>query len=356
MNLNIKIRGNDKKEIFKLLMILTAINILITIVVFMFANVQILKTIILYIMSVVYVGLAIYIIKKENEEVTTTAKESFENKYDPILTRFFIKNEFTLDNELLNAEIYYLIKKGYVYVDKEKNMLKLKDRNQFKQMDALEKIDSNKIREYSSDEIPSYESMFIGKMLFAFHDEIELNEFRRNQKENYYLQRGEICKLTMEKMILYEIEKRQMMGTTNNFNFISIAGILNIITSIILFMVMGRFNIILLLATIINIALNAIIIKNENILSYKYSEEITKYIDDLLEYVEILRKKNNDSKPISIVNQSNSEENELDTELKENQDELSEENEDNSDIVKQEDNLYSDEELALLFGIQKLEF
>ena len=47
MNLNIKIRGNDKKEIFKLLMILTAINILITIVVFMFANVQILKTIIL---------------------------------------------------------------------------------------------------------------------------------------------------------------------------------------------------------------------------------------------------------------------------------------------------------------------
>ena len=147
-----------------------------------------------------------------------------------------------------------------------------------------------------------------------------------------------------------------MMGTTNNFNFISIAGILNIITSIILFMVMGRFNIILLLATIINIALNAIIIKNENILSYKYSEEITKYIDDLLEYVEILKKKNNDSKPISIVNQSNSAENELDTELKEKQDELSEENEDNSDIVKQEDNLYSNEELALLFGIQKLEF
>ena len=69
-----------------------------------------------------------------------------------------------------------------------------------------------------------------------------------------------------------------------------------------------------------------------------------------------LKKKNNDSKPISIVNQSNSAENELDTELKEKQDELSEENEDNSDIVKQEDNLYSDEELALLFGIQKLEF
>ncbi len=69
-----------------------------------------------------------------------------------------------------------------------------------------------------------------------------------------------------------------------------------------------------------------------------------------------MKKKNNDSKPRSIVNQSNSAENELDTELKENQDELSEENEDNRDIVKQEDNLYSNEELALLFGIQKLEF
>ena len=291
-NLDIKIRGNDKKDIFKIFMILILVNVLVTIVVVLFANVEILKTILLYIMSVVYVGTAVYIVKKENEEVIGKPKESFENKYDPILTRFIIKNEFVLDNELLNAEIYYLIKKGYVEIDKENNVLRLKDRTQFKQIDALERIDSDKIKEYSSNEIPSYESMFIGKILFAFHDEIELNEFRRNQKGNYYLERGEMCKLAMEKMLLYEIEKKNMLGqASSNMNFVSIAGILNIITSIMLFMVIGRFNIILLLATVINIALNAVIIKNENILAYKYSEEVIKYIDNLLEYVDLLKGK-----------------------------------------------------------------
>lgn len=289
-NLDIKVRGNDKKHIFKIFMILVLINVLVTIVVLLFANVEILKTILLYIMSIVYVGIVVYIIKKENK-VIGKSKESFENKYDPILTKFIIKNEFILDNELLNAEIYYLIKKGYVEIDKENNVLRLKDRNQFKQIDALERIDSEKIKEYSTNEVPSYESMLIGKILFAFHDEIELNEFKRNQKGNYYLERGEMCKLAMEKMLLYEIEKKNMLGKkSSNINFVSIAGILNIITSIMLFMVIGRFNIILLLAIIINIALIAVIIKNENILAYKYSEDVIKYIDNLLEYVNILKK------------------------------------------------------------------
>ena len=143
-NLDIKIRGNDKKEIFKIFMILVLINVLITIVVVLFANVEILKTILLYIMSVIYVGIVIYIIKKENDEAIVKPKEGFENKYDPILTKFLIKNEFVLDNELLNAEIYYLIRKGYVEIDKEKNILRLKDRSQFKQIDALERINGDK--------------------------------------------------------------------------------------------------------------------------------------------------------------------------------------------------------------------
>ena len=314
--LNIKIRGNDKKEIFKIFMILILVNILMAVITVLFANVEILKTIVLYSMSVVYIGIAIYILKKENQETEPNTKEVFENKYDPILTKFLIKNEFVLDNELLNAEIYYLIQKGYVEIDKEKNILKLKDRSQFKQIDALERIDSNKIKEYSTDEIPSYESMFIGKILFAFHDEIDLDELKRNQKENYYLQRGDMCKLAMEKMLLYEIEKHDMLGNGSNFNLISIVSILNIITTIILFAVMGRFNIILLLATIINIALNAIIIKNENILSYKYSDEVIKYIDNLEEYVEELKVK--------------------------------ELNIDKEEIEKNED----DEQLKLLFGIK----
>ena len=327
-NLDIKIRGKDKKQIFKIFMILVLINILITIVVVLFANVEILKTILLYVMSVVYVGTVIYIIQKENKEVIGKPKEGFKNKYDPILTRFLIKNEFVLDNELLNAEIYYLIEKGYAEIDKENNILRLKDRTQFKQIDALERINSDKIKEYSTDDIPSYESMFIGKILFAFHDEIELEELKRNQRKNYYLQRGAMCKLAMEKMILYEIEKRNMMAQSSNFNWISIAGILNIITSIMLFMVIGRFNIVLLLATIINIALNVVIIKNENVFAYKYSEDVIKYIDNVLEYVEGLKTE----KTLKSLNHENNDENE--------------------EFINERD---TDEELKFLFGINNSE-
>lgn len=327
-NLDVKIRGKDKKQIFKIFMILVLINILITIVVVLFANVEILKTILLYIISLIYVSTVMYIIQKENKEVIGKQKEGFKNKYDPILTRFLIKNEFVLDNELLNAEIYYLIEKGYAEIDKENNILRLKDRTQFKQIDALERINSDKIKEYSTDDIPSYESMFIGKILFAFHDEIELEELKRNQRENYYLQRGAMCKLAMEKMILYEIEKRNMMAQSSNFNWISIAGILNIITSIMLFMVIGRFNIVLLLATIINIALNVVIIKNENVFAYKYSEDVIKYIDNVLEYVEGLKTE----KTLKGLNHENNDENE--------------------EFINERD---TDEELKFLFGINNSE-
>ena len=302
-NLDIKIRGNDRKIISKIFMTLVLINVCITILVSVFANIEVLRTIFLYMISVVYIGTVVYIIKKENQTREVKPKENFENKYDPILTRFLIKNEFVLDNELLNAEVYYLMEKGDVELNKENHTLRLKNRSKFKQIDALEKIDSNKIKEYSSDEIPSYENMFIGKILFAFHDEIELNELKKNQGEKYYLQRGEMCKLVMEKMILYEIQKNNMMGQTNNA--ISIAGILNIVTSIMLFIAIGKLNVVLMLATIINIILSAFIIKGENILAYKYSEDVIKYIDDLLEYVDILKRRKISEKELANNVQDN---------------------------------------------------
>lgn len=287
-NLNIKIRGNDKKEIFKIFMILILVNILMAVITVLFANVEILKTIILYSMSAVYIGTAIYILKKENQKTESSVKEVFENKYDPILTSFLIKNEFVLDNALLNAYIYYLIEQEHIEVDKEKQILKLKDRARFVQIGALEKINDTNIKDFSSDEIPSYENMFIGKILFAFHDEIDLNEFRRNKIQNYYLQRGEMCKILIEKMILYEIQKRNMMGRANKD--ITIVGILNIITSIVLFIIIGRLNFVFIIANIINILLSALIIKGEKIWDYHYSEDVEAYIYNLLEYVNTLNK------------------------------------------------------------------
>ena len=213
MNLNIKVRGENKKEISKILIGLIILNIIVSIITIIFVNNEILKTIILYLISIIYIGITIYIIKKVNEKPILTKKEKFENKYDPILTRFFIKNEFELDDTLLNAEIYYFIKKGYVTIDKNNNILKLNNREQFKPIPPLEQINNNKIAECSTEEIPSYESMFINKILFAFHDEIQINEFNKNIKENYYHQRGELCKLAMEKMILFEIEKSRADAT-----------------------------------------------------------------------------------------------------------------------------------------------
>ena len=350
MNLNIKVRGENKKEISKILIGLIVLNIIVSIITIIFVNNEILKTIILYLISIIYIGITIYIIKKVNEKPILTKKEKFENKYDPILTRFFIKNEFELDDTLLNAEIYYLIKKGYVTIDKNNNILKLNNREQFKPIPPLEQINNNKIAECSTEEIPSYESMFINKILFAFHDEIQINEFNKNIKENYYHQRGELCKLAMEKMILFEIEKNNMLKQTNNINFISIISILNIVTAIIVLLVMAKFNILLLLAVFINIALNVIIIKNENILSYKYSEEIIKYIDDLLEYVKILKIKNKNSKANNL-NKSNIEiiTEKLEMNIEEG---IKEEKENNEEGMKKEsENNNDDKQLELLFNI-----
>ena len=350
MNLNIKVRGENKKEISKILIGLIILNIIVSIITIIFVNNEILKTIILYLISIIYIGITIYIIKKVNEKPILTKKEKFENKSDPILTRFFIKNEFELDDTLLNAEIYYFIKKGYVTVDKNNNILKLNNREQFKPIPPLEQINNNKIAECSTEEIPSYESMFINKILFAFHDEIQINEFNKNIKENYYHQRGELCKLAMEKMILFEIEKNNMLKQTNNINFISIISILNIVTAIIVLLVMARFNILLLLAVFINIALNVIIIKNENILSYKYSEEIIKYIDDLLEYVKILKIRNKDSKEKNL-NKSNLEIIIEKLEMNIKEEGIKEENNEKENDEEESEKNNDDKQLELLFNI-----
>ena len=284
-NIDIKIMKNNRKNILKIFLLLIIINIFVTIIGAIFANIEILKSILLYIISVIYIGICIYILKKQKN---IKIIKNFENKYDPILTSFLIKNEFVLDNALLNAYIYYLIEQEHIEVDKEKQILKLKDRARFVQIGALEKINDTNIKDFSSNEIPSYENMFIGKILFAFHDEIDLNEFRRNKIQNYYLQRGEMCKILIEKMILYEIQKRNMMGRANKD--ITIVGILNIITSIVLFIIIGRLNFVFIIANIINILLSALIIKGEKIWDYHYSEDVEAYIYNLLEYVNTLNK------------------------------------------------------------------
>lgn len=348
MKINLKIRGNDKKDIFKILMVIVVINILVAMISIIFASKEILKIILTYGMTIIYIGVSIYIFKKVNSS-SNTSSEKFNNKYDPMLTRFLLKNEIIIDEELFSAMVYYLIRKEYVYIDEKEKQLVLKDRNIFKQIDALERITSEKIETYSTEEIPSYISLFITKILFAFYDKIELNDLKNKIKENYYLERGEIHQLAMEKMLLYEIEKNKMLGNKNQINYLSISSIMSVITTIITFVTIGRFNIILLLGAIIYIALNVVITKNENILSYKYTEEVSKYIDSLQEFV-YNKSFGSKNEPEEISNEENLVEEKNKIEEEENTSE--EENITEKEI--EEDNK-GNTEIEILFGIKKYE-
>ena len=85
----------------------------------------------------------------------------------------------------------------------------------------------------------------------------------------------------MERMLLFELEKNNMLKSTKKNNIFAIVLIINIIADIIFFVTMARFNIILLLSIIINIALDGMMLKNEKLLAYNFTDEINEYIERL---------------------------------------------------------------------------
>ena len=76
-NIDIKIMKNNRKNILKIFLLLIIINIFVTIIGAVFANIEILKSILLYIISVIYIGICIYILKKQKERGNLIMK-----KYD----------------------------------------------------------------------------------------------------------------------------------------------------------------------------------------------------------------------------------------------------------------------------------
>ncbi len=283
MKINFKVKKENKKEIGKLALIIILVSIIFSIINIIMPINKIVENIILYVMAIFYIVMTLIILKKINEE-EIVKKEDFEEKYNPILNQFLLKNEFIPDEKLIKEELSNLIERGYIekYTKNEQEIYILKNREKFKAIDSLEKITQEKIKEYSTEEIPSYESLFVNKILFAFENEISQEDLNKKIQSNYYYERGQICKLTMERMLLFELEKNNMLKSTKKNNIFAIVLIINIIADIIFFVTMARFNIILLLSIIINIALDGMMLKNEKLMAYNFTDEVNEYIEELL--------------------------------------------------------------------------
>ena len=283
MKIIFKVKKENKKEIGKLVLIIILISIIFSIINIIMPINKIVENIILYVMAIFYIVMTLIILKKINEE-EIVKKEDFEEKYNPILNQFLLKNEFILDEKLIKKELSNLIERGYIErtTKNEQEIYILKNREKFKTIDSLEKITQEKIKEYSTEEIPSYESLFVNKILFAFENEISQEDLNKKIQNNYYYERGQICKLTMERMLLFELEKNNMLKSTKKNNIFAIVLIINIIADIIFFVTMARFNIILLLSIIINIALDGMMLKNEKLMAYNFTDEVNEYIEELL--------------------------------------------------------------------------
>ena len=283
MKNNFKVKKENKKEIGKLALIIILVSIIFSIINIIMPINKIVENIILYVMAIFYIVMTLIILKKINEE-EIVKKEDFEEKYNPILNQFLLKNEFIPDEKLIKEELSNLIERGYIErtTKNEQEIYILKNREKFKTIDSLEKITQEKIKEYSTEEIPSYESLFVNKILFAFENEISQEDLNKKIQNNYYYERGQICKLTMERMLLFELEKNNMLKSTKKNNIFAIVLIINIIADIIFFVTMARFNIILLLSIIINIALDGMMLKNEKLMAYNFTDEVNEYIEELL--------------------------------------------------------------------------
>ena len=284
MKINFKVKKENKKEIGKLVLIIILISIIFSIINIIMPINKILENIILYLMAIFYIVMTLLILKKINEEEIIKKEEKFEEKYNPILNQFLLKNEFIPDEKLIKEELSNLIERGYIErtTKNEQEIYILKNREKYKTIDSLEKITQEKIKEYSTEEIPSYESLFVNKILFAFENEISQEDLNKKIQNNYYYERGQICKLTMERMLLFELEKNNMLKSTKKNNIFAIVLIINIIADIIFFVTMARFNIILLLSIIINIALDGMMLKNEKLMAYNFTDEVNEYIEELL--------------------------------------------------------------------------
>lgn len=280
----------NKNKIKKLILVLSIFSLLVTLITGFFTLEGIIKIIVISAIAIIqfiFLIKIILIIKNQKDE----KNENFEIKYDPLLT-YFLKNQ-TMDNvknidKLIFSELMDLSRRGYIEIIEKDNdeIFKLKAKDKFIRMNGLENIDKKQIELYSSAEIPAYENLFVTKILFPFDDEISRSDISKKIREGYYAERMEMCAFAMEKMFVYFLEKNNMVISENSFNmFVGILSI-NIVITLFEFIMMETFNILLLLSNVIAIILDILLLKNEKIFSYRFSDDVSIYIRNLEKYMD----------------------------------------------------------------------
>lgn len=283
------ITTQSKNIIKKIILILIIFNVLIAIFMGLIPLDGIAKTILVLLIAIVQILFLLKIflvIKNQKDE----KKENFEVKYDPLLT-YFLKNQ-SIENvekieNLIFSELMDLSRRGYVEIIKNNDdeIYKLKEKDKFTRMNGLENIDKKQIEMYSTVDIPAYENLFVTKILFPFSDEISRRDISKKVKEGYYKERMELCSFVMEKMVVYFLEKNNMIIAENSINMFVVILSINIIVTLFEFLMIGSFNILLIISNIMIIVLTAILLKNEKIFSYKFSNDVDIYIKELTQYL-----------------------------------------------------------------------
>lgn len=280
-----KLDSIKKKVISKLLMIFVVVHLILFIFSFftgIFSSNTVIRNIIIGLLVIFDLGFSIYIVMIVNKSEDTKSQEKTKKDFNPILAQYILKNSLEYNDNMLILEMKSLIERNLVTVKKDKNKVEFQliSRDKFKRVEGLEKMDRETINNYSTDEIPSYENLFVTKILFPFEDVILLDDFKKKLKDGYYKERLELSSFIMEKMLVFEMEKDNMIVSGNAINKFSILLVVNVIITL-FYLSAFHVNIFLLLANLLNLAVSIILLKNEKIFSYLFTDSVQEDINRL---------------------------------------------------------------------------
>ena len=280
-----KLESTKKKVISKFLLILIAVHLILFILSFftgIFSSNNIVRNIIVALLAVFDLGISIYIVMILNKKEESNSKEETQKKFNPVLAQYILKNTLEYNDNMVILEMKSLIEREIVKVKKDSGKIEfqLVSKDKFARVEGLEKMDRETIKKYSTDEIPSYENLFVTKILFPFEDVVSLDDFKKKLKEGYYKERLELSGFIMEKMLVFEMEKANMIVSGNAINKFSLMLFANVIITL-FYLSSFHVNIFLLLANLLNLAVSVVLLKNEKIFSYVFTDSVQEDINRL---------------------------------------------------------------------------
>lgn len=279
-----KLEESKKKTIEKILLILIIVHLILFILSF-FTGIlsmnNVVKNILIVFLVIFDLGMMIYAISFINKKNIQESQE-LKREYNPILVQYMLKNSLEYSDSMVVLEMKSLMERGFVKLRKtnQKIEFELCSKDDFKRIEGLEKMNRETIENYSTEKIPSYENLFVTKILFPFEDKISLEDLKDKLSKGYYKERLELSGFVMEKMLVFEMEKDNMIISGNSINKFSVLLIANMIITL-FYLSSFHFNILLFLGNLPNLAFSMIMLKNEKIFSYLYTDLVQEDINKL---------------------------------------------------------------------------